>query len=75
MVFFFFANSIIILAREYNFLIYFLDNTLLIYFFIILFPSCYIFVRGQKKVYNFLLIISYNPINNIQANCFCFIGY
>jgi hypothetical protein len=43
--------------------------------FIILFPSCYIFVKGQKEVRNFLLVISYDPISNIQANRFCFRGY
>jgi hypothetical protein len=37
---------------------------------IVLFLSCYIFAKGQKEVYNFPLIVSYDPISNIQANRF-----
>jgi ABC-type multidrug transport system permease subunit len=33
--------------------------------FIVLFPFCYIFARGQKKVYNLLLIVFYSPISDV----------
>jgi hypothetical protein len=46
--FFFFANSIIAPAREYDFLIYFLDNTLSIYSFCS-FISFLLYFRKRTK--------------------------
>jgi hypothetical protein len=46
----FFANNIIVLAREYNSFIYPLDNTYWYIIFVVLFPSCYIFAKKQKEV-------------------------
>jgi hypothetical protein len=46
--FFFFANNIIILAREYNSFIYLLDNILLIYSFYSFISSLLYFRKGVK---------------------------
>jgi hypothetical protein len=42
--------------------------------FVVLFPPYYTFAKGQKEIHNLPLIISYDPISDIQANRFCFIG-
>jgi hypothetical protein len=63
--FFFFANSIAIPTKKYDFFIYSLDNVLLIYSFCS-FISFLLYLRKRtKKVRSFLLVVSYNPINNI----------
>jgi hypothetical protein len=70
--FFFFANSITAPARKYDSFIYPLNNTLLIYSFCSFISSLLYLYKGTKKVYNLPLVVSYNPINDIQANRFCF---
>jgi hypothetical protein len=49
MVRFFFTNNITTLAREYNSLIYPLDNTLLIYYFCNFIYFLLYFRKGTKK--------------------------
>jgi hypothetical protein len=40
----------------------------------VLFLFRYIFARKQKEVYNLPLVVSYDPIGDIQANRLCLIS-
>jgi hypothetical protein len=72
--FFFFLQIILLLQLENMILLFIFWIIFYRYIlFVVLFLFCYIFAKGQKKVYNLFLIVSYNPISNIQTNYFCFI--
>jgi hypothetical protein len=73
----FFSLQIVLLLR--------LENTILLSIFwiisyryilsIVLFPSRYIFAKGQKEVHSLLLIVSYSPISDVQVIRLCFVRY
>jgi hypothetical protein len=75
MVYFFFLQIVLLLQLENIILLFIFWIIFYRYIlFVVLFPPCYIFARGQKEIHNFPLVVSYSPISDIQANRFCFKG-